>query len=67
MCQTTSVKEGGRGEGLWMCTGESFPNNICNESNICNERKGGEVRREEEKILNWECAEVMTDAAVSDS
>lgn len=50
-----------------MCTGESFPNNICNESNICNERKGGEVGREEERILNLECAEVMTDAAVSDS
>lgn len=36
----------------WMCAGESFPNNICNESNICNGRKGGEVRREEGKISN---------------
>lgn len=53
MCQTTSAKGGRTRRGSRGCVrGESFPNNICNESNICNGRKGGEVRREEGKISN---------------
>lgn len=35
---------------LRMCAGGKFPNNICTEINICNEREGREVRRAEEDL-----------------